>query len=38
MYAGAAHHLIDTDDLNTDEVVEKILAVIECDLKTDLTD
>ena len=37
LYAGAAHHFIDTDDLNTDEVVEKILAVIESDLKTDLT-
>ena len=38
LYAGAAHHLIDTDDLNTDEVVEKIVAVIESDLKTDPTD
>lgn len=37
LYAGAAHHLIDTDDLNTDEVVEKIVAVIENDLKTDPT-
>jgi shikimate kinase len=35
LYAGAAHHLIDTDDLNTDEVVEKIVAIIESDLKTD---
>jgi shikimate kinase len=33
LYAGAAHHLIDTDNLNTDEVVEKIVAVIESDLK-----
>ena len=37
LYADAAHHLIDTDDLNTDEVVEKIVAVIESDLKTDLS-
>ncbi len=35
LYAGAAHHLIDTDDLNTDEVVEKIIEIIESDLKTD---
>jgi shikimate kinase len=38
LYACAAHHFIDTDDLNTDEVVEKILVVIECDLKTDPSD
>jgi shikimate kinase len=35
LYAGAAHHLIDTDDLNTDEVVEKIIEKIKSDLKTD---
>ena len=35
LYAGAAHHLIDTDDLDTDEVVEKIIEIIESDLKTD---
>jgi shikimate kinase len=35
LYAGAAHHIIDTDDLNTDEVVEKIIAIIESELKTD---
>ena len=33
LYAGAAHHLIDTDNLNTYEVVEKIVAVIESDFK-----
>jgi shikimate kinase len=33
-YAGAAHHLIDTDDLNTDAVVEMIVAVIGSDLTT----
>jgi shikimate kinase len=37
LYAGAAHYLIDTDNLNTDEVVEKIVAVIESDLKPDPT-
>ena len=37
LYAGAAHHLIDTDDLNIDEVVEMIVAVIESEFKTDLT-
>jgi shikimate kinase len=35
LYAGAAHHLIDTDDLNTDEVVEKIVAIIGSNLTTD---
>jgi shikimate kinase len=35
LYADAAHYLIDTDDLNTDEVVEKIIEIIESDLKTD---
>ncbi len=37
LYAGAAHHLIDTNDLNTDEVVEKIIETIESEFKTDLT-
>ena len=37
LYGGAAHHLIDTDDLNTDEVVEKIVAIIGSDLTTDPT-
>jgi shikimate kinase len=35
LYADAAHHLIDTDDLYTDEVAEKIIEIIEGDLKTD---
>jgi shikimate kinase len=35
LYAGAAHYLVDTDDLDTDEVVEKIIEIIEDDLKTD---
>ena len=38
LYAGAAHHLIDTDDLDTDEVVEKIIEIIETDFKTDPID
>ena len=37
LYGGAAHHLIDTDDLNTDEVVEKIIETIESEFKTDPT-
>jgi shikimate kinase len=37
LYAGAAHHLIDTDDLNTDEVVEKIVAIIGSNLTADPT-
>jgi len=37
LYADAAHHLIDTDDLNTDEVVEKIVAIIGSNLTTDPT-
>jgi shikimate kinase len=36
LYLGAAHHHIDTDDLNTDEVVEKIIETIESEFKTDL--
>jgi shikimate kinase len=35
LYAGAAHHLVDTDTLNTDEVVKKILAIIGSHLTTD---
>jgi shikimate kinase len=35
LYADAAHYRIDTDDLNTDEVAEKIIEIIEDDLKTD---
>jgi shikimate kinase len=34
LYAGAAHHFVDTNDLNTDEVVEKIIETIESDLTT----
>lgn len=34
LYGGAAHYLIDTDDLNTDEVVKKIVAIIGGDLTT----
>ena len=37
LYAGAAHYLIDTDDLSTDEVVEKIIETIDSEFKTDLT-
>jgi shikimate kinase len=37
LYADAAHYLIDTDDLNTDEVVEKIIEIIKGELKTDPT-
>lgn len=37
LYAGAAHHFIDTDDLNTDEVVEKIIETFESEFKTDPT-
>ncbi|MGW8188647.1 MAG: shikimate kinase, partial [Desulfobacterales bacterium] len=33
LYVGAAHYRIDTDDLNTGEVVEKIIEIIESDLK-----
>ncbi|MEJ2473864.1 MAG: shikimate kinase [Desulfobacterales bacterium] len=35
LYADAAHQSIDTDDLNTDEVVEKLIEIIEGDFKTD---
>jgi shikimate kinase len=35
LYAGAAHYRIDTDDMNTDEVAEKIIEIIDDDLKTD---
>ena len=35
LYAGAAHHLIDTDDLTPAEVVEKILEITESDRNTD---
>lgn len=35
LYAKAAHHLLATDDLVTDAVVEKIIAMVENDLETD---
>ena len=37
LYAGAAHYRIDTGDLNSDEVVEKIIDIIESDATIEQT-
>jgi shikimate kinase len=38
LYAGAAHYSIDTNDLNPDEVIEKIIEIIESDVTIEQTD
>lgn len=37
LYTGAAHHFLATDDLSIAEVVQKLMAMVESDLKTDPT-
>lgn len=38
LYTGAAHDFLATDDLSIAEVVQKIMAMVESDFKTDPTD